>query len=267
MRFRNYRKHIFTVQVASILMSILLLSGCGAPKIEVAGSGKEYALSDIVQVTSGYDTYNIQAPIEKVADSLATEGIKSVTIKSHSVEAAKKETSEGGKYDAVDSVRASLEGADLYGALPQTIDVTIEFKRLKGTETWEQTGIFSNEWDINHNKLGGTIWRETDGDVTYYYRFSNAVEFLYEDTTETENSAQYVVFYTTIPSVYIVQEGDNITTYKALILSGTVTSDGVVTLKDFQEDEIPEIVLSDFEKIEKSEYPISEDEYKELIAR
>ena len=144
--------------------------------------------------------------------------------------------------------------------------MTIEFKRLKGTDTWEQTNKVCSEWDIDDKKIGGTVWKKEDGDKTYYLRISNSMEFLFEDIVATEKSADIVKFFTTLPSVYAVVENGEVSVLKrALILSGTVTSDGVVTLTEFQEKEVPEIVLSDYEMIDKSELPFSEEEYKKVI--
>ena len=69
--------------------------------------------------------------------------------------------------------------------------------------------------------------------------------------------------YTPLPA--FVENGEVSVLKRALILSGTVTSDGVVTLTEFQEKEVPEIVLSDYEMIDKSELPFSEEEYKKVI--
>lgn len=266
MQKTNKKKRRFAVQFISLLTLSTILSGCGAPKVNITESGKNYTLNDTVQVTAAYELYNIQAPIDQVASDLTAKEVKGVTIKSHTVAAADKETNEGRKYDAVDSITATVEGADLYGALPQTIDETIEYKRLKGTDTWEQTKAVCTKWNFDHKKLGGTAWKKTDGDKTYYLRISGAIEFFHADTNATKQSADIVNFATSIMSAYAVEENGKVEVKRALILSGTVTSDGVVTLVMNQENDVPDIVLSEYEKIEKSELPFSEEEYRTATA-
>lgn len=266
MQNTKHKKHIFTATGTFLLVLTTVLSGCGTPKISVIEVGKDYVLNDIVQVTADYEGYNVQAPIEQVASDLTAKAIKSVTVKSHTVTATTEETNEGGKYDVVDSITVSVEGADLNGALPQTINETMEYKRLKGTDTWEQTSVTCTKWGINYKKLGGTAWKKTEGDKTYYLRISGSIEFLRVDTGATKQSADITKFDTSIMSAYAIEENGKVEVKRALILSGTLTSDGIVTLVMNQENGVPDIVLSEYEKIDKSELPFSEEEYKAATA-
>lgn len=228
------------VRIFSLLMIAAILTGCGTPKGNVAA--------------------------EQVVADLTAKGAKSAVVKEHMVTAAKKDTNGGGKYDAIDSVTVSVEGADLLGLLPQKIEETVTYKRVKGTDIWEQTDATCSKWDIEHKKIAGTAWKKTEGDKTYYLRISGAVEFFSENINGTGRSADIVHYATSIMSAYAVEENGKVELKRALILSGSATIDGKFTLVMNAENEVPDIVLSDYVKIDKSELPFTEEEYKNVTA-
>lgn len=244
------------------------------PQIDVPTAGTAYDLNEMCHVLETYEQYNIQVPAEQMLDELWKDGYQEMTFKSHAVEVADDTTSEGGKYDVIDTAVVALEGADPLGILPQTMEQTVVFKRDAVTSEWTKTSAICNKWKINHKKLGGTVWKMSTSDGEIYIRLRDTIEFFYTNVDPTQKSTEIVDFETTILGAMATVKDGEMMLERIHILSGTLSDTGILTVvldvfdaqKEEYKEEKTEVILSDFERIEKSELPFTEEEYKEITS-
>ncbi len=201
-----------------------------------------------------------------VVSDLTRVGTEKIEIDSHKVSATDRKTSEKGKYDAIDQMEVTIECLDPLEVFPQKKVETVEYKRVKGTDTWEATGATCTRWEINRKKIGGTAWKRTEGDTTYYLRFSGAVEFISVDLVDTEGDPNVVLFATSMPGAIALETGDEVELYQFIILSGQITSDGEITLNFRTREGERKVKLNDFEKIDREELPFTQKEFEHLEA-
>ena len=244
------------------------------PQIGMPAKGTAYDISETCHVLETYETYDIQMSPEQMHKELWQEGYQDMTFKSHEVILTDETTSEQGKYDVVDTAVVALEGADPMGILPQTMEQTVTYKRNAKTQEWEKESAVCKNWKINHKKLGGTAWKMSTSDGEIYIRLRDTIEFFYTNVDPTQKSTESVGFETTILGAMATVKNGEMTLERIHILSGTLSDTGFLTVildvydmeKEEYKEEKTEVVLSDFEKIEKSELPFTEEEYKEVAS-
>lgn len=167
----------------------------------------------------------------------------------------------------------TVEGEDPLGILPQTIEKTITYQKDATTGEILEESEICKSWKINHKKLGGTAWKKSTEDGEVYLRLRDTIEFFYTNVGP-DKSTERVAFETTILGAMATMKDGEMMLERIHILSGTVTAEGIITLeidvydmeKQSYKEEKLELVLNDFEKIEKADLPFSDEEYKEVAA-
>ncbi len=244
------------------------------PEISAPTEGKSYEINETCKVLETYEQYNIQVPDVQMSEELWKDGFQGLTFKSHTVAVADDTTSEGGKYDVVDTIVVAVEGANPFEILPQTIEKAVTYKRDAATLEWIKISESCKKWKIDHKKFGGTAWKMSTADGDTYIRLRDTIEFFYTNVDQTIKSTEIVKFETTILGAMATVKDGEMIMERIHILSGTVSDEGTITLtvsvydmekEDYKEETI-EVVLSDFERIEKADLPFTEEEYKEVAA-
>ena len=189
---------------------LMLLTACSKkPGIEVIGSGEAYEVNDKCKILETYEKYNIQVPVEQLAEELTEEEMQGLVFKLHKVVASDDTTSEDGRYDAVDTINITVTGADPLGVFPQTIAKTVEYKRDAESLKWIATNETCTKWDINYRKIGGTAWKKSSQEEEVYVRFSDTIEFFYTKAEDAADGTKQAIFNTTITgAIATVKDGE-----------------------------------------------------------
>lgn len=236
------------------------------PEISVVASGQEIAINDLCTKLDTYDEYNIQVSDEQILSELLKEEYEGVQLKSHTVVATDESGSEGGKYDAIDTMVVHVDAGNPMEILSQTIDKTVQYKRETESGNWVKISEVCDKWNVNHKKLGGTVWKQETADGTVYIRLSSTLEFFYTNVNPEVKSTEDVVFDTTILTARVTEKDGEVNFERLSIFSGDVTDTGVITLTaTFLDGSEETLVLNDYEKTEKAECPISDEEFSELM--
>ncbi len=255
------KRRIF--RMVLMVLSVMLLTACSKkPGIEVIGSGEAYEVNDRCRVLETYEKYNIQTPVEQVAEELTKEEVQGLVFKLHEVVATDDTTSEDGRYDAVDTINITVTGADPLGVFPQTIAKTVEYKRDAESLKWIVANETCTKWDINYRKIGGTAWKKSSQEEEVYIRFSDTIEFFYTKVQDASDGTQQANFNTTITGAIATVKDGEVSIKRIHITSGKMTVDGTVTLILIDGEEV---VLNEFMQIEKADLPFSEEEYRVLV--
>lgn len=251
-----------TICLALTAMIGVFLTSC-AVKISVVESGKEYNVNETCKVLESYEQYNIQVPAEQMVEDLMGDGFQGLTFQSHTVERTEADTSEGGKYDVIDTVVVVAEGADPFKILPQTIEMSVTYKRDATTLKWTATSEECKKWKIDHKKLGGTCWKMSTADGDTYIRLRDTIEFFNTSAKQNGNNPGQAEFATTILGAMATVKDGEMKIERIHVSGGSVSATGTIILKLLVDQEREtEVVLSDFEKIEKADLPFTEEEYK-----
>lgn len=250
-----------------IVMMGVLLSSCGM-KIRVEETGKAYDVNESSKVLETYEQYNIQAPVEQMAGELMEEGFQNLTLQSHTVTVADEDASENGKYDAVDTIVAVAEGANPTGIFPQTMEITAQYKRDASTLEWIVTDKTCKKWKIEHKEIGGTAWKLSSPEGDTYIRLRDTIEFFYTKVKQGEESTKKAEFDTTLLGLMAtISEGEK-KLERIHVSGGTVSATGIITLKlQVEQEQEIEVVLNDFERIEKIALPFTEEEFQSIAVR
>ncbi len=252
----------------------MVLSACGS------GQDVNSSAQSQKEVT-GAATENESVQAEKEAEKRAPQEIADDYVKSlmesslypnfeivaHSVSETDSQSSENGKYDASDIVEIKIQGVDSLGVLAQSQTTLAEFKREAGSDNWELSSETCKKWDVDHKKLGGTVWKKTmdDGSVLYF-RFRDTLEFFYTKLTQ-DKSSEVVNFDTTMLGARAIEKDGEVSIERIHVITGSVTRGGEISLTmqvgTDSEKETETIILNEFEKIEKTDVPFTEEEYKE----
>lgn len=255
------KRRIF--RMVLMVLSVMLLTACSQrAEIKVSGSGEAYEVNDRCKVLETYEKYNIQTPVEQVAEELTKEEMQGLVLKLHEVVAADDTTSEDGRYDAVDTINITVTGANPLGVFPQTIAKSVEYKRDAESLKWIATNETCTKWDINYRKIGGTAWKKSSQEEEVYIRFSDTIEFFYTKVQDASDGIQQANFNTTITGAVATVKDGEVSIKRIHITSGTLTADGTVTLILIDGEEV---VLNEFVQIEKADLPFSEEEYRLLV--
>ncbi len=257
MKKRRIRRMVLAV------FSVMLLTACSKKvEIKVIDSGEAYAVNDKCKVLETYEKYNIQAPVEQLAEELTEEEIQGLVFKLHGVVTTDDTTSEDGKYDAVDTIKVTMTGADPLGTFPQTFEKTVECKREAETLKWIITNETFTKWDIKYKKIGGTAWKKSTQEGDVYIRFRDTIEFFFTKVGDAPDGTQQAFFDTTITGAIATVKDGEVSIKRIHITSGTLTADGTVTLNLIDGEEL---LLNEFGQIEKADLPFSEEEYRVLV--
>lgn len=167
----------------------------------------------------------------------------------------------------------TVEGKDPLGILPQTIEKTITYQKDAATGEVLETIESCKSWKMNHKKLGGTAWKKTTSDGEVYIRLRDTIEFFYTNISE-DKSTETVGFDTTILGAMATVKDGEMILERIHIPGGSVTADGMITLylevydmeAQSYKEEKTELILNDFEKIEKADLIFTDEEYKEVAA-
>ena len=238
------------------------------PEISVIASGQEVAINDLCTKLDTYDEYNIQVSDEQVLNELLKGEYEGIQLKSHTVVATDENNSESGKYDAIDTMVVQVDAGNPMEILSQKIDKTVQYKRETESGNWIKISEVCDKWDVNHKKLGGTVWKQETADGTVYIRLSSTLEFFYTNVDPEVKSTEDVTFDTTILSARVTEKDGEVNFERLTVFSGDVTDTGELTLTLTHLDDSQEtLVLNDYEKVEKAECPISDQEFSELMRR
>ena len=150
-----------------------------AVEITKVSDGKEALLNEKCTRLETYAEYNIQVSDEQIVSDLLKDEYEGMELKEHTVAATDDSNSENGKYDAVDTMAVQLEAGNPLGILAETIDKTVVFKRERESGTWVKISESCDKWNINHKKLGGTVWKKETAEGVEYIRLSSTIEFFY----------------------------------------------------------------------------------------
>ena len=252
--------------MAVMILLCGVVSGCSRkPEIYVVGEGQAYDVNDLCKVWENYAEYNVQVPVEQVAAELIESGAQKAELKIHTVTLTDDANSENGKYDVMDTIKIVVEGADPLGILPQTIQKTVEFKRNKESGEWLLTNQTCSGGTIQHKGLGGTSWKKSIPKGDIYIRLRDTIEFFFTKTASDGENFQCLAFDTTITGAMATVKEGEVSLERIHIVCGTVTMEGTVTIKVIIGDEELELVLNEFEQIQKAELPFSEEEYRILV--
>lgn len=256
-------------RLAGMTVMILLcgmMSGCSRElEIYVVGEGKSYDVNDRCKVWESYEEYNVQVPVEQLAGELMEEGAQKVELKVHTVMTSDDTTSESGKYDVVDTVKVAITGADPLGILPQTIQKTIEYKRNKESGEWVVINRACTGGTIQHKGLGGTVWKKSTSEGDIYIRLRDTIEFFFTKHTSDNEKDSCLAFDTTITGAMATVKNGEVSLERIHIIYGTVTMEGTITMKVVIGDKEIELVLNEYEQIQKSDLPFTEEEYRVLV--
>lgn len=244
------------------------------PEISAPVAGKAYEINETCNVLDTYEQYNIQVPDVQMAEDVMQQGYKGLTFKTHVVAPADDTTSEGGKYDVVDTMEVLITGASPFEIMPQTIEKTVTYKRDASTLEWIKTDETCKQWKVEHKKLGGTAWKMSSQDGDVYIRLRDTIEFFYVNIDKERANEGMVDFNTTmLGAMATVKDGEMIL-QRIHVQSGTLSATGELTLtvevydmeKEAYNEEKIEALLHQYEKIEKADLPFTEEEYKEVAA-
>lgn len=246
-----------------MILSAMLLTACSKkPEIKVIGPGEAYVVNDKCKILETYEQYNIQVPVEQLAEELAKEEMQDLVFKLHEVAATDDTTSENGRYDAVDAIKITVTGANPLGVFPQTISKTVEYKRDAESLKWIATNETCTKWEINYRKIGGTAWKKSTQDGDVYIRLRDTIEFFFTKVGNAPDGTQQALFDTTITGAIATVKDGEVSLKRIHIISGTLTADGTITLRLAEGEEL---VLNEFTRIEKTDLPFSEEEYRVLV--
>lgn len=279
---RTVKKQRNTVLSAAFIMMLLLTACAGGknatageeqeaevkqlPQISIVEAGREYDVNDVCKVFETYGQYNIQVPVEQLAAEFLTEGAEGLEIKSHSVILADDTTAENGKYDVIDTIEVVVQGADPFAVLPQRIEKTVEYKRDAISSEWVLTKTLSTNWTVNNRKFGGTAWKISTENGDAYLRLRDTFEYFYVSGIVASDYAEQVQFYATINGVIGTTTDGELMLERIVVQEGSLTEKGELILKIATEEnleDVREIILK--EKIEKTELPFTEEEYKAVM--
>lgn len=256
-------------RAASITVMILLcgvMAGCSRkPEIYAVAEGEVYEVNDRCKVWENYIEYNIQVPVERVVTDLLEMGVPKAELKAHTVVPTEESTSEDGKYDVVDTIKVAITGANPLDVLPQTIQKSIEYKRDKESGEWVITNETCTGGSIQHKGLGGTSWKKSTSEGEVYIRLRDTIEFFFTKTDSDSKNPQCLAFDTTITGAMATVKEGEVSLERIHIVYGTVTMEGIVTMKVIIGDKEIELVLNEYERIQKADLPFTEEGYRVLV--
>lgn len=232
-----------------------------APEIFVEDEGKAIEVNGECKVLETYKTYNIQAPVQQIVDDFAKQGSKQLEFQSHTV-AAEKQDAANEKYDVTDTIKIVVDTAGLFDVMPQKIEESVVYKREKDSGKWVLTDVTCSKWECDYKQLGGTVWKMSTQDGEKYIRLRDTIEFFYTKDIVNDGDTSYIDFDTTILGACATVKDDKVNLERIHIMSGTITTDGTITLKAEINEEKVDIVLNEYEPIEKADLPFTEEEYK-----
>lgn len=219
-------------------------------------------IGDSCNIVETYDNYNIQVSPQMIVKELVKESYTNFELRTNEVVAADDTNSDDGNYDVIDTVVVGINNEDSYGVLPQKITKKVEYKKEAGSDNWTKTKEDITKWEVDKKKFGGTAWKLTKDDKTTYLRLRDTIEFLNSKLGENASGETVALFDTTILGALAEEKDGEVNLKRIHIKSGTISEDGIITIKMDIDDGELELTLSDFEKIEKAELPFSEEEYK-----
>lgn len=232
-----------------------------APEIFVENEGKAIEVNDECKVLETYKTYNIQVPVQQVADDFIKQGSKQLEFQSHTVTVEMQDAANE-KYDVTDTIKIVAETAGPFDVMPQKIEESVVYKREKDSGKWVLTDVTCSKWECDYKQLGGTTWKMSAQDGEKYIRLRDTIEFFYTKDIVNDGDTSYVNFDTTILGACATVKDEKVNLERIHVMSGTITTDGTITLKAEINEEKVDIVLNDYEPIEKTKLPFTEEEYK-----
>ena len=182
-----------------------------------------------------------------VVESLKTDEIANINIKSHNVE--KLTGSEyGDQYSAKDTVSFWYNAGNLDGVLPQTVSKSATFCLNSSTQTWDMMEVTTTGCDVNNEALKGSSWKmiltseETlntifgdkrpAGEGEVYIRFLKTMglfSFSLDNEKNTDSERFFLTAGSNAKMIFIDKNGETVE-QKAMITGGSVTDSGVLNL-------------------------------------
>lgn len=182
-----------------------------------------------------------------VVESLKTNEIANINIKSHNVE--KLSGSEyGDQYSAKDTVSIWYNAGNLDGTLPQTVTKSATFFLDSSTQSWEMKDIKTTGCDVNIEGLKGSSWKLISssesalntifgdelpsGDGEVYIRFLKTMglfSFNFDNEKNTDSERFFLTAGSNSKIIFVGASGD-IVEQKAVITGGSVTDSGILNL-------------------------------------